>query len=494
MDKLKILKSFLKIKFHNIGKFLIKVSSAYIIGAFALIQVSSIITDNISIKDSIGIETEIFMQYLFILVLAVFPIFLIFNLILKRKSLDSHALSTLNSNLNEIDDYRPKIAVIPFENLNKDDDGQFLVDGIAEDLLMELSMVKELSVATRKTCFGFKDKDITSQSFKEEWGFDYVVTGSIRAIDNRLRILIELSDMTDDRVIWTNKFDKENNDIFEIQDEIVTKIVNCIVGEIEITSLKRANRKPTSNMTSYEYTLKGRALNQQYNKESNAESIKMLNAAIEADNTNPLPYSWKACTMGQAMGLGFVEQTDEFMGEFFQTLTKANELNDSDWNANRILGEVHLSMHEFDKTRIHATKAYNANPNNTAVMSIYADALIRTNDIEKGIEILNKAYETEPIPFVDSNSDRWFKALGFAYFLKNDIAKASKYFTMMEELDERSWLINGYINKDNDCMNENWFISGKNRFKNTDWQVSVDRFHLPSEDIKLNLQNYAMSL
>ena len=62
-----------------------------------------------------------------------------------------------------------------------------------------------------------------------------------------------------------------------------------------------------------------------------------------------------------------------------------------------------------------------------------------------------------------------------AYFLNpNDIAKASKYFTMMEELDERSWLINGYINKDNDCMNENWFISGKNRFKNTDWQVSVD--------------------
>ena len=84
MDKLKILKSFLKIKFHNIGKFLIKVSSAYILGAFALIQVSSIITDNISIKDSIGIETEIFMQYLFILVLAVFPIFLIFNLILKK--------------------------------------------------------------------------------------------------------------------------------------------------------------------------------------------------------------------------------------------------------------------------------------------------------------------------------------------------------------------------------------------------------------------------
>ena len=77
-------------------------------------------------------------------------------------------MSTLDSNLNKIDDYRPKIAVIPFENLNKDEDQQFLVDGIAEDLLMELSMVKELSVATRKTCFGFKNKDYTSKEFKEE--------------------------------------------------------------------------------------------------------------------------------------------------------------------------------------------------------------------------------------------------------------------------------------------------------------------------------------
>ena len=151
-------------------------------------------------------------------------------------------------------------------------------------------------------------------------------------------------------------------------------------------------------------------------------------------------------------------------------------------------------MHEFDKTRIHATKAYNANPNNTAVMSIYADALIRTNDIDKGIEILNKSYQTEPVPFVDNNSDRWFKALGFAYFLNSDTGKASEYFNKMEELDERSWLINSYINKNIDHKNENWFINGKNRFENTDWQVAVDRFHLPNDDTRLDLQNYAMSL
>ena len=476
----------------NIFNMLWKSATAYIIAGVALIQLASVVTDNISTVETLGITKETFMQILFVSIPVFLPIFLLITYFIKKNNPDETLTELPKKNISS--DYKKKIAVIPFENLNNDDEGDFLVDGIVEDLITEFSMIKEIRISTRKTCFSLKNSDVDIENFCESQELDYFVSGSIRSINDRLRISVELCDVEEGSIIWSNKYDRLKKDIFDIQDEIVTKIINSMIGEIELSSLKRAHRKSTNNMTSYEYTLKGRALNQQYNKESNAESIKMLNAAIEADNTNPLPYSWKACTMGQAMGLGFAEQTDEFMSEFFQTLTKANELNDSDWNANRILGEVHLSMHEFDKTRIHATKAYNANPNNTAVMSIYADALIRTNDIEKGIEILNKAYETEPIPFVDSNSDRWFKALGFAYFLKNDIAKASKYFTMMEELDERSWLINGYINKDNDCMNENWFISGKNRFKNTDWQVSVDRFHLPSEDIKLNLQNYAMSL
>ena len=226
MDKLKIVFSLVKIRLKNIGSVLIKGSTAYVIASFGLIQVSSIVADNVDIVSSIGISKESFMQFLFVGLGILFPIFLIFTIINKRKSINKDILETLDKNLDQIDDQRPKIAVIPFENLNKDDDGQFLVDGIAEDLLTELSMVKEISVATRKTCFNLREKDITSQNFKDEYGFDFIVTGSIRASENRLRISIELSDMNDDRVIWSNKFDIENKDIFEIQDEIVTKTLS----------------------------------------------------------------------------------------------------------------------------------------------------------------------------------------------------------------------------------------------------------------------------
>ena len=496
MDKLKIAISFIKIRLKNIGSVLVKGSTAYVIASFGLIQASSIVADNVDIVETLGISNESFMQFLFIGLAILFPVFLIFTIISKRKSINKDILKSLDQNLDQVDDQRPKIAVIPFENLNKDDDGQFLVDGIAEDLLTELSMVKEISVATRKTCFSLREKDIASQEIKDEYGFDYIVTGSIRASDNRLRISIELSDMNDDRVIWSNKFDIENKDIFEIQDEIVTKIVTCIVGEIEISSLKRANRKPTNNMTSYEYTLKGRALNQQYEKNANAEAIKMLDAAIEADNTNPLPYSWKACTIGQSMALGFRENNDKTMSDFMGALSKANELNDNDWNALRIIAEAHLTLQDFEGAMVYANKAYNANPNHPFVLWIYGRVLMRYGNIESGIKVLEKLYEREPIPMSDINTDRMNKELFIAYYLNNNFEKCDEIFNKINEFTFREWLINIDIKKQQktEYLKDNWFVSGFNRFKELNTKREISSFHLNNKNLTNSLEDLSIKV
>ena len=155
MKKLKIVLHFVKIRLKNIGSILIKISAGYAVASFGLIQVASIVTDNLSIESMFGISTESFMQILFISVLALFPIVLIISYISKKKNIDNETLKDFDANNSTIDDYRPKIGLIPFENLNHDNDGEFLVDGIVEDIITELSMVKEISVATRKTCFGF---------------------------------------------------------------------------------------------------------------------------------------------------------------------------------------------------------------------------------------------------------------------------------------------------------------------------------------------------
>ena len=472
-----------------------KTATAYVVGSIALIQLASVVLSNISSESSLGYSTETTMQFIFIATLTLFPVALIAAYFFQSDT-DDNSTSNRSSD-NKFDPaYRQKLAVIPFENLNEDKDGAFLVDGVVEDLITEFSMIKEIEVASRKTCFSFRSKDYTAQEFKEEWDFDYIVSGSIRTVDERIRISVELSEMENGNVIWSNKYDEIQKNIFQIQDEIVTKIINSMIGKIELSSLQRANRKPTENMTSYELTLKGRALNQKFDKEANAEAIRVLDAAIEADEDNPLPYSWKACTMGQALALGFQEQTDEFMGTFLESLNKGIELNDNDWNANRIMGEVHLTMHDFDQTKVFATKAYNANPNNSAVLSIYADALLRTNEIDEGINILEKAMRLDPNPLGDLNSDRWLNALFFANYLNKDYSRCKEILADIQEFNLRTWLTNLDIAKSNNevYVNESWFERGLKNFKDSDWMMEVDRFHLSDESTKNHLIGIANSI
>jgi TolB-like protein len=488
MSKAKMASSFIKIKFHNIGSVLIKTAGTYAVSGFALIQLSSVVVDNISIEDIFGMSSEGFMQLLFIVIIIGFPLSLITSFVFKRKTINNETLKDYDDLKEVVTNKKPKIGIVPFENLNDDSGGEFLVDGIVEDLITELSMVKEISVATRKTCFSFRDKDYTSQTFKDEWGFDYVVSGSIRSSDDRLRISVELSDMDDDEVIWSNKYDKIKTDIFSLQDEIVTQIIHSVIGEIELTSLKRAHRKPTENMTSYEFTLKGRALNQKFEKEANAEAIRMLDAAIEADNLNPLPHSWKACTLGQAMFMGWKDKDDdETMAAFLETLSKANEINDNDWNTNRILAEAHLTMNDFEQTKVYATKAYRANPSNPHVLSIYGESLLRNGDIETAIRIFEKMYELEPLVAADTNSDRPLQSIFSAYYMSGNFDKCKEIFDKLDDFNSKTWisLIDMHKKNDEEFKSTDWFQRGMSKFKDLDWKEEIKTFHLNSkEDIE----------
>jgi tetratricopeptide (TPR) repeat protein len=290
--------------------------------------------------------------------------------------------------------------------------------------------------------------------------------------------------MDNDEVIWSNKYDKFKTDIFSLQDEIVTQIIFSIIGEIEITSLKRAHRKPTESMTSYEYTLQGRALNQKFEKEANAEAIKMLDAAIEADELNPLPHSWKACTLGQSMFLGFKER-DEVMPAMLESLSKANELNDNDWNTNRILAEANLTMNNFEQTKLYATKAYRANPNNPHVLSIYGESLLRNGDIETAIKIFEKMHELEPIVAADLNSDRPIQAKLFAYYSDGNLAKCKELLSLLEDFSTKTWisLLDLHVKNNESYKEELWYSKGLNKFKDINWDDEIKTYHLSDKNM-----------
>ena len=294
-----------------------------------------------------------------------------------------------------------------------------------------------------------------------------------------------MSELNDGNVIWGNKYDRVKEDIFDIQDEIVRKITISLIGEIELSSLERAKRKPTENMNSYECLLKGKELHHRFTKEDNQECIKALDLSIKADTNNSQAYAWKACALGQAYGRGYRNDTEQLMTEIMLNINKAVELNNNDFEAHRMLAEVHLSLHDFDKALDHGSKAFKLNPNDPRVSSVYGEILIRTKKLDEGISYLEKAYELDPIPQGQSTSDRRICALLTGYYISDNFEKCSEMINKIVDIDFKSWLLSYDIYKKNDSFNKNddWFQKGLTKFENIDAKLEVDRFHLNDIDL-----------
>ena len=471
-----------------------KTAAAYLVGGIAIIQLAPVFFNTFPPEDLLGINEDALMQYLFIFVAIGFPLVLILTYLLSSK--EDSSSNNKNKQITASGDYKQKIAVIPFTNLNKDEDGAFLVDGIVEDLITEFSMISEIEIVSRQTCFNLRDENLSHGEYREKYELDYIVSGSIRAVENRLRISVELSETPDGNVIWSNKYDRVKEDIFDIQDEIVRKITIALLGGIEISSLKRAHRKPTESMTSYEFLLKGKDNHHKFTKEANDEAMKSLDLAISADENNAQAYAWKACVIGQALGRGYCEMSDDKVGELLGLLDKALEVDKNDFECHRMLSEVYLSMHDFEKSKESGQKATSINPNDPRVISVYGEALLRLRELDSGIEYLEKAYELDPIPQGQTTSDRRLAALFLGYYLKEDFEKCQAINAEILNIDVRTWLLNFHLHQIQsiDCSQDNWFIKGTKEFDNLDWKMEIDRFHLNNDELNNELLTVIQSI
>ena len=215
----------------------------------------------------------------------------------------------------------------------------------------------------------------------------------------------------------------------------------------------------------------------------------MLDAAIKADQSNPLPYSWKACTIGQSIALGFREDNDQSKADLLDALSKANELNDNDWNALRIIAEAHLTLDDFQQSMVYANKAYNSNPNHPYVLWIYGRILMRFGKVKDGIKILEHLYDIEPMALADVNTDRILKELFLAHYLDNNYKRSKEIFEEIYEPDFREWLI--YIDiktkEKIEFLKENWFLSGKDKFQDINIKKEISLFHLNNKEISKEL-------
>ena len=390
-----------------------------------------------------------------------------------------------------------KFAILPFMNTGNHEDSGFLVDGICEDLITEFSMMREFEILSRQTSINFKDEKKDIKEFSKEFNLDFIVNGSIRASGKRVRINIELSDARDDSIIWSNKYDRVLDDIFDLQDEIVRKISITLLGEIEISSLQRSKRKPTENISSYEYLLRGKEKHHQFTKEANGEALEYFDKAIQADPNNAQAYAWKVCTLGQAMFRGFSDKETEILfAEAKRNIDKSLECNENDFECHRMLSAVYLSNHDYILAEDHGKKSFNMVPNDPRVLSGYGEVLVRIGKVEEGLELLNKAFDLDPVPQGQSTSDNRIKDLILGYFFADNFNKVIELSFELRVMDSRSLALILYSRSmlDQDISTSDNYEFLKREFKDINWDQTVDRFHIPNKDLNDNLISYMKSI
>ena len=175
------------------------------------------------------------------------------------------------------------IAVLYFENLSGMKEDEYLRDGITEDITTELSKIKRLKTFSRAMVLNFRDKPVTAGQVGNELGASYVLTGSLRRAGNRLRINAQLIDAATDFPLWSERYDREMEDVFAVQDEIASKIAAALRITLSPQEQQALAAKPTENLQAYDLYLRGRNYARRVGRQDMMFALQMYENAVALD-------------------------------------------------------------------------------------------------------------------------------------------------------------------------------------------------------------------
>lgn len=325
---------------------------------------------------------------------------------------------------------KPSIAVLPFANMSGDPEQEFFADGLTEDIITELSRFHDLLVISRNSTFVYKGKAVKVQDIGREFGVDYVIEGSVRKAGGRVRVTVQLIDAETDRHIWAERYDRELQDIFAIQDEMTRAIVATLPGRVEAAAHDRTKRKPTENMRAYECVLAAKLLHHRSTREDNTQAQILLNRALAMDPNYAHAHAWKACVLGQSWIYGWCADRDATFEQVASELEIALALDDNDADVHRILAALNLTRHDFDKASYHQERALALNPNYDLIVVQQGELLTWLGLPEEGIDWIRKAMRLNP-----HHPERFWSHLGRAYYCAEKYADAVEAFSRITRPD-----------------------------------------------------------
>jgi len=306
---------------------------------------------------------------------------------------------TANASLSD----KPSIAVLPFTNMSGDPEQEYFSDGITEDIITELSRFRNLLVVARNSSFTVKGQAVDVKEVGRKLGARYVVEGSVRKVGNRVRITAQLLEAATGNHLWAERYDRDLEDIFMVQDELVHAISGVIPGELDRFAVEGLRRRPPDNLTAYECELRGRWALHHWN-EGLSIAQEWFEKAINADPDYALAHAGLALVHGYnipALGLS----PEAAIARAKEHAQRATVLDDRNPTVQAYAGLAYFFSCEHQLSRTHTDRAVSLNPNDPFALDAKANVLTYSGELEQALVYFAKSERLDPYAPDDQRLD-----------------------------------------------------------------------------------------
>jgi TolB-like protein/cytochrome c-type biogenesis protein CcmH/NrfG len=319
---------------------------------------------------------------------------------------------------------KPSIAVLPFVNMSGDSEQEYFADGVTEDIITVLSKFRWFFVIARNSVFTYKNKPVDLKQVSRDLGVRYVLEGSVRKAGQRVRITAQLIDAYTGHHVWAERYDRELEDIFAVQDEITQSIVTSVGPEFLSAEMQRAQRKDLRSLDVWDYVMRASWHHCRYTRKDVAEAQRLLANAIEMDPMSAEAFCLLAFTHLMQVQFGWSESVAQSIIEASKAAQSAVAIDDRDAWAHTALGLVDLISKRYDDAARRLQGAIDLNANLANAYGALGQALALAGEYDEAITQINKAIRLSPRdPFMVY----WFGHLGLAAFAEERYEDACKW-------------------------------------------------------------------
>ena len=338
---------------------------------------------------------------------------------------------------------KPSIAVLPFDNMSGDPEQEFFADGVVEAVTATLSRIRSFFVIARNSAFRYKGRSVDVGQVGKELGVRYVLEGSVQKSGGRVRITVQLIDVTSGAHVWADRVDGTLEDVFELQDRITERVAGAIQPSIRLAEIERARRKRPQDLGAYDHAMRAMPHVWALEKDASEKALEFLEKALAIDPEYSLALSLASWCHAQRAVYNWDDDIDLARSNALRHAEKAAELGGEDPLILAVLGAAHTVMRNHGTARVMLERAVAIDPNAAWAWSRLGWVETYSDRPERAVAHFERALRLSPLDPMNFNN---YVGMGSAHEVAGRYGEAiAMYRRAVQERPHAYWILRNLV-------------------------------------------------